>query len=160
MPSFDKIAEYLALTNALGAGTFRDSQAKAMQLATVQNAMAMPSELALLQSQASLAPALGQAQVNRYNADTEAQTLANITEQAKALSNGLRDPLTARGFNFDGFPQPLSPEQAVQAFEMVTQGQQLPPEILEALRYDPKIGRLLLGLGDPSNQPQFQVPQQ
>lgn len=159
MPSFDKIAEYLALTNALGAGNFRDSQAKAMQLAAAQNAMSMPSELALLQSQAELAPALGQAQVNRYNADTEAQTLDNVEGQAMALSQGLRDPLTQRGFNFEGFPQPLSPEQAVQAFEMVTQGKQLPPEIMEALRYDPRIGRLLMGLGGQSSQPQFQ-PQQ
>ena len=151
MQNLDKIAQLLALTNSLGANDFRDSQATAMQLSAAQNAAAFPLELLQQQQQLSAFPQQQAADLAYRRSVTDAQKLENARGAEQALMGGLRGPLEAQGFDFSGFPQPVSPEQAVQAFQLATQGQQFPPDLANALRYDPRIGQLMLGL-----QQQFQ----
>lgn len=108
MPSFDKIAELLALTNALGSGNFRDTQAKAMQLGTMANAARLPMDLAQQQQQTTMQPQMDQARLAQMNAMTQAQTMENVGGMQQGLQSGLRSPLEAAGINFQGFPQPIS----------------------------------------------------
>lgn len=146
MPSFDKIAELLALTNALGSGNFRDTQAKAMQLGTMANAARLPMDLAQQQQQMTMQPQMDQARLAEMQATTQARTMANVEGMQQGLQSGLRSPLEAAGINFQGFPQPISPEEAMMALQLVQQNQPFPPELDQKLQYDPRLNALLRGL--------------
>ena len=146
MPSFDKIAELLALTNALGSNGFRDAQTKAMQLGTMANAAQLPTELAMQQQQAAMQPQIDQARLAEMRAMTQARTMENVQGMQQGLMGGLRAPMEASGINFQGFPEPLTPEEALAAFQLVTQNQPFPPELDQKLQYDPRLNALLRGL--------------
>lgn len=151
MPSFDRIAKLLSLTQALDTGNFRNAQTQAMRAGSMANLAMLPGEMQAQQQQNQYYPQVQQAEIQSRNMQSEGQSLENAGMIDSGVKRGMRPQFDARGISMAGIPPEVSSDQLFDAFKLITGGQELPPELLQQLQYSPDAGKMLLAIQQALN---------